>query len=170
MSQQVFREENGYYEIVFPEGTACIQLDKFYKGSNLKSVDIIVDTDEKTILMEYKNSTIPNAANPNSFCEKLKGESHSIDIARKYYDSLLYVLSKQLPGKTLHYHYVVEAHFLDSVTRKWLAEKIINHLPFKLQKRIEATLITDFTVDTISDWNKRYPNFALEYSEPRSSG
>jgi len=162
MKQFVYVEENGHYKIVVPDRVSCVQLDRIYEGSQLKSVDIILVTGKALVFMEYKNSTIPGAANPEAFDEKLSSDKHSTDIARKYYDSLLYPLSTRLTDKPLYYHYVVEASTLDSALRKMLAEKIVRKLPFQLQKRLKVKLISDFSVDSIDDWNVRYPDLAFQ--------
>jgi len=162
MTQVVYVEENKRYRIVFPDELSYVDLDLMYAGSQLKSVDIIVDTGQTLVFMEYKNSTISGAANPQAFDAKLTSEDHSVAIARKYYDSLIYALSKRLTDKPLYYHYVVEAATLDSVSRKLLADKIIRKLPFQLQNRMDTTLIKEFTVDSIYDWNSRYHHLALQ--------
>ena len=41
--------------------------------------------------MEYKNSTVANATNPEAFEFKLNEDKHYTKIARKYYDSLIYI-------------------------------------------------------------------------------
>ena len=161
MTRLVYVEENKHYKIVFPDGVCYVELDRIYAGSNLKSVDIIVVTDEALVFMEYKNSTFPGAVNPQAFDERLTGEDHCTAISRKYYDSLLYALAKRLTDKPLYYHYVVEASTLDRVSRKMLAERIIRKLPFQLQMRMGVTLIDDFSVNSIDDWNARYPDLAL---------
>lgn len=38
----------------------------------LKDVDFIVEKKDKILFVEYKNSNIPNASNPEAFEEKIK--------------------------------------------------------------------------------------------------
>ncbi|MCT4605628.1 MAG: hypothetical protein N4A64_05895 [Marinisporobacter sp.] len=167
MDGKIFIEENGVYRIDCSSAIELIELHDYYNKSNLLSdVDLIIVLDEDVIFVEYKNSTIPGAKNPEAFEEKIATDDHYKKIARKYYDSLIYMgHRKVLMEKAYKYYYVLECGKADSVMRKRLATKIKKKLPFDLQTwipNIEKTMIDDFKVVNIEEWNKLFPTFKLE--------
>lgn len=56
----------------------------------MSDVDLIIIDESIITFMEYKNSSVPNAANPKAFENSLREDKHHMIIARKYYDSLSY--------------------------------------------------------------------------------
>ena len=114
------------------------------------------------ILVEYKNSNIPGAANPAAF--DLKSQKLQNKIAYKFYDSWIYLKAwgKEKPMK---YVFIVEFPNADLVMRKRLREKIGNLLPFKLQSspEIKCKIIESFDVLSISEWNTHdvYKSFPI---------
>ncbi|QXM06789.1 hypothetical protein [Crassaminicella indica] len=167
MEQKIFIDENGVYKINCTSAIELIELHDYYNKNNLLSdVDFIMILDEDVIFVEYKNNTIPEVKNPKAFEKKITTEDHYKKIARKYYDSLIYIRHrKSLTGKTYKYYYILECDKADSVMRKRLATKIKKKLPFELQTvipNIDEAMIDDFKVVNIEEWNKLFPSFKLE--------
>lgn len=156
MSKYVFQEENHCYEFNF-EAEYAVELNEKYRSLLLSDVDYVVETKDKVLLVEYKNSTISTVVNPEAFESKVRSDEHYMKIARKYYDSLIYLMASN-KFKTYEYVYVLECKVADSVTRKQLTAKIMKYLPFELQKDpdIKHEMISNFAVLNIEEWNNSY--------------
>lgn len=67
---KILVEENNLYEL---DCTAALwatdQIHEEYHRAktNLKDADFLIETEEQMLLVEYKNSNVPNAANPGAF-------------------------------------------------------------------------------------------------------
>lgn len=87
-------------------------------------------------------------------------------IARKYYDSLIYIDNKAgCENKIKNYYYVIECSKADSVVRKMLAGKIKSRLAFILQGNLQGmkqVLIDNFEVVNIYEWNNKFPDYKFE--------
>lgn len=128
------------------------------KISALSDVDFIIETEEKLILVEYKNGKIKEAIEhvsgfniaDNNVRDKLLNK-----IPRKYFDTLHYLFLK---GKTKpkHYVYILEYPNDDSSMRKYLRNKFKKLLPFRLQEMLSANLklIESVEVLSIDEWNR----------------
>lgn len=154
---QVYQEENGFYQFDF--SAAKWSSDRLHdifqmNGADLLSdVDFVAETDEKLILVEYKNANVPGADHPEWFDpsqQRLKNK-----IAYKYYDSWIYLNAIQ-KNKPISYVYILEYPNGDVVTRKRIRNDISCLLPFRLQKleEIQCELINNFEVLSIDEWNK----------------
>ncbi len=102
--EKVFTEENGNYKIDCSKALwATDELHEQYHMARcfLSDVDWVVETDEKIILVEYKNSSIAGAYKPEAF---MPGEDNVINkVVKKFYDSLHYLT---LHGKTKSKEYL----------------------------------------------------------------
>lgn len=169
----IFSDENNKFQFNFSQAIWAINdLKGIYNKkiqSVLSDVDFIAETDNEIIFMEYKNSLIKNANNPKAFDEKLTSDDHYIKIAKKYYGSILYTMACK-KEKEYKYVYVLESAFAGSTDRKRLRNKIINKLPFELQKdsKVKHKLINDFEVLSIDEWNKDplYSRFPISLIGP----
>lgn len=153
----VYTEENGVYMM---DCTAAVwstdQIHEQYvrsvKGSFLKDVDFVIETDNDLLLVEYKNANVPGAAHPEQF--KPGSDKKLEDVARKYYDSLhaLFLLGKDKPKRFI---YVLEYPDGDSVSRKMVRNKLKERLPFGLQVTApgDRRLIEEVQVLNIQEWN-----------------
>ena len=163
MAANIFRDENGHAEFDFSKADNVIELHEKYKRTPLSDVDFIIENADKIIFVEYKNSNIPDASKPEAFEEKLKDDQHYIKIARKYYDSIIYLMACENP-KPFEYIYILEADIADIVNRKMIAAKIKRKLPFELQQEdteIKRELIRDFHVVNIDEWNHKFPDYQI---------
>lgn len=158
----IFEEENGFYAIncdnaiwatdeqhdIYQKSTACF----------LKDADWFIETDANIIVVEFKNGIVYRSK--ESFDPRK--DKYIDSVTRKFYDSLHYLtlLGKYKPKK---YVYIVEYPNDDSVSRKMLRNRISQKLPFALQSKLSQTvkLIDDFDVVSISEWNKKYPDFPI---------
>lgn len=162
----IFKEENNFYQIdlSLAEWSTDEIHDTFHRSkTELSDVDFVAETHSDIILIEYKNANIPGAANPNAF---IPTDDKAIStIARKYYDSCLYLdaIEKTKPRT---YIYILEYPLGDSVTRKAIRNKIQSKLPFVLQTQpqIKKQLIKEFQVLSIAEWNAdpTYGKFPLK--------
>lgn len=164
----VFVEENKNYKIDCSKALNLIEVHGYYSklGGLLCDVDAVIELEDEVLFLEYKNSNIPEASNPKSFDNKLTTDKHYREIARKYYDSILYMNSiDEIKDKTFKYYYILESARADSVIRNRLTGKIKRKLPFEIQKelpRLSKTLIDDFRILSIKEWNELYSDFKFE--------
>lgn len=164
---RIYIEENGKYKIdlrtaIWSQG----DLNEVYKsiGNALNDVDFIAETDNEFILIEYKSTEIENAENPEAFNEKFKNGKFQESIIKKYYGSVFYLLACG-KKKPISFYAVIESRLMDdNITRKRAEASIKKSLPFDLQEKAEIsiTLISEFKILSISEWNERYPMFPLE--------
>lgn len=142
---------------------AINSLNSIYHGAKieLSDVDFIIETVSDIYFIEYKNANISGAANPSAFHPE--SDKSISKIARKYYDSYLYVTAIG-KVKPCSYIYILEYPLGDTTTRKMLRNKISTKLPFLLQKNeMMSPIITEFEVLSIFEWNahQKYSQFPL---------
>lgn len=161
----VFTEENGNYKLDCSKALwATDELHEQYHAAkcSLSDVDWILETDEKIVLVEYKNANVAGAHNPEVF--KPKDEKVIDKVVKKFYDSLHYLT---LLGKTKpkEYIYILEYPNGDSVSRKMVRNRMKKKLPFVLQGNIGEgrKLIEKLDVLSIDEWNtsERYGEFPI---------
>lgn len=150
---KILVEENHFYEL---DCTAALwatdQIHEEYHRAktNLKDADFLIETEKQLLLVEYKNSNVPNAANPGAFDPVKKAD----DVVQKFYDSLhyLYLLGKDKP---VRYIWVLESEKSDLTIRKRLRNRLHTALPFLLQDNIGngKKLIEQVDVVSIAEWN-----------------
>lgn len=161
----VFTEENGNYKLDCSKALwATDELHEQYHAAkcSLSDVDWILETDEKIVLVEYKNANIAGAYNPEAF--KPKDEKVIDKVVKKFYDSLHYLtlLDKTKPKE---YIYILEYPNGDPVSRKMVRNRMKKKLPFVLQGHIGEgrKLIEKLDVLSIDEWNtnERYGEFPI---------
>ena len=167
MPNKIFIEENRLFKIDCSKAIEIIELhDEYHKTNILSDVDLIIIDESSITFMEYKNSNVPNAANPKAFENSIREDKHYMKIARKYYDSLIYINNKAgCENKKKSYYYVIECSKADSVVRKMLAGRIKSKLPFILQGNLQGLkqeLINHFEVVNIDEWNNKFSNYKFE--------
>jgi hypothetical protein len=160
----VYIEENGAYQFDFSQALwATDELHRAFHSTHvdLSDVDFVAETETELILLEYKNATITGAVKPEAF--RPSDDNKIKKIAWKYYDSWIYLMALK-KEKPCTYVYILEYPRADSVTRKAIRNKIMNKLPFDLQKlpQIKRQLIKELQVLSIDEWNnhetyKRFP-------------
>lgn len=68
MPDNIFVEENKIFKIDCNKAIEIIELhDEYHKTNILSDVDLIIIDESNITCMEYKNSSVPNAANPKAF-------------------------------------------------------------------------------------------------------
>ena len=153
--EKVFTEENGKYKIDCSNALwATDELNDRYHVAKvfLSDVDWIIETQEKIVLVEYKNANVAGAQNPDAFKPQ---EDKTLDkIVKKFYDSLHY-LTLQGKEKPKEYVYILEYPNGDSSSRKMLRNRMKIKLPFVLQENIGdgKKLIEKVEVLSIDEWN-----------------
>lgn len=152
----LLKEENGVYAIDVTNATwATDQVHELYHkaGVQLNDVDFLIESkdDSKLIAVEYKNSNISGAANPDKF--NPAEDKYVNKVSQKFYDTMHYLyLSNQM--QPINYVYIVEYPKGDVVSRLRLRERIRKGLPFKLQENYDKKLIAGFEVLSIKEWNE----------------
>ena len=122
----------------------------------LCDADFIIETTDSILLVEYKNSNVPEArAHATSATEYNPFQTDKLNkIVSKYYDSLHYLrlLGKEKP---VHYIFVLEYPKGNSTSRKALRNRLKKRLPFSLQDRVGTgrKLIESVNVVNINEWN-----------------
>lgn len=157
-------EENGIYQFDCAKALwATSEIRQQYYDARihlLKNADFLIETGEELLIVEYENSTIRGAVNPEAFesnPDKLQNK-----IALKYYGSLPYLLLRG-KHKPKRYIYIIEASNSDSIMRARLRDRISKELPFLLQSNMDTgvNLLRGFDVLSIAEWNAHplYGNF-----------
>lgn len=151
----IYTEENGVYCIDCTN--AIWSTDRIHdvyheSGLMLSDVDFVIEDTDSLLLVEYKNSTISNAAQPGSF--RPEQENMILKVSRKYYDSL-HFLTLAGKNKPKRFVYIVECLHGDAVLRKRIRLQLKSKLPFRLQEMASDTekLIEDVDVLSIDEWN-----------------
>lgn len=176
MAGNLFVDENNQFQFDFSKAMwASNELnDKYTRKihSLLSDVDFIVETDKEVIFLEYKNTDILGASNPKAFTDKMCTDEHYMEIAKKYYGSILYTIACN-KRKNYRYVYVLECALAGSTERLRLRNKIRAKLPFELQKEpeFEIQLINDFEILSIREWNEnqRYSQFPISQVEQKTT-
>lgn len=162
MKKMIFTEENGVYQVDFSEALwASDKAHLFLSGLPLSDVDWVAETISGFLFVEYKNSNIKNASNPEAFLVKLEEEKHYTNISKKFYDSLVFLIMSNKMPKDITYIYIFETPTMDSTMRKMLRNKILKYLPLKQHPDSENSLMSHFDILSIREWNEHYPNFPL---------
>lgn len=166
MVTQVYQEENHKYQFDFSSALwASDTLHQKYKtvGNRFYDVDFLVETEDRILLIEYKNANVPDAAKPKALNPMEKG--HLRKIAFKYHDSWIYLKAAGKDDKPLIYVYILEYPHGDSVTRKGVRDKLSEMLPVGLHtlSEIGPPKVKDVEVLSIDEWNrhKRYGFFPI---------
>lgn len=158
----VYIEENKQYSL---DCSAAIwstdKIHSYYQDSThqygdigfLCDVDFVIENEKNILLVEYKNASIPGAANPAAFHPE--GENKLENVAKKFYDSLhwLYLKGKDKPKK---YIYILEYPNGNSSSRLLIRNKLQKKLPFELQTNCAVKgrkMIDEIKVVNISEWN-----------------
>lgn len=152
---RIFTEENGCYYIDCSKAVwATDEINSQYHTAKcfLSDVDWIVETDEKLILVEYKNANVEGARHPEAF--EPKGENTLNKVTKKFYDSLHYLALRE-KEKPKDFVYILEYPNGDSSSRKMIRNRLKTKLPFELQKNIseDRKLIEKVEVLSIEEWN-----------------
>ena len=164
MKSKIFQDENHCYQFDFTD--AIWVTDELHdtfqknKASILSDVDFIAETENEIILLEYKNASISSAVKLRTF--RPSDQKRLNKIAYKYYDS--WIFPKSHRGKQTHSIYLhTRISKGDTTTRKAIRNKIIDLLPFELQRLplVKQKLILEFEVLSINEWNlnEKYKNF-----------
>lgn len=174
MSDKIFTEENGVYQFDFSKAEWAMDdlNDIFHENKQIWcDADFVCGymagaKDEKInlLLVEYKNANIDAAKKHTALFNPLLDKKVN-NVARKYLDSLSYLLAVEPCEGKKKYVYIVEAPNSDSTTRKLLREKIAAKLPFQFQKQpqFKEKLIDEFEVLSIDEWNhhQQYAQFPI---------
>ena len=157
----VLIEENRNYGIDCRKAVwATGEIHEAYHACGLPDIlcdaDFVLETEDSILLVEYKNSNIPEArahAAENTEYDPFQQKKFN-KVVRKYYDSLHYLrlLGKEKP---IHYVFILEYPKGDSSSRKLLRNRMKDHLPFGLQERVGKgiKLIEAVDVVNIDEWN-----------------
>lgn len=168
----VLIEEKGNYGIDCRNAVwASDEIHEAYHACGLPGIlcdaDFVLETSDRILLVEYKNSNVPEArahATANTEYDPFQSDKFN-KIVSKYYDSLHYLrlLGKEKP---IHYVFVLEYPKGDSTSRKALRNRLKKRLPFGLQDRVGTgiKLIESVNVVNISEWNENaiYGQFPIK--------
>ena len=154
--KKVFMEENGCYSFDCTKALwATDEIHQAYSSTegSLNDVDLVIETEKKIIMMEYKNACISGAAKPEAF---QPGADKKINnVVKKFYDSLHYMhlMGKEKPKEFV---YVLEYPNGDSVSRRMIRNRLKKKLPFHLQDLVsdKVKLIEKVDVVSINEWNQ----------------
>ena len=164
---QIFRDENNSCQIDFSKAVwATDQLHDIFhsaKVASLHDVDFIAETEDKLLLVEYKNANLPDAANPCAF--KPWEDKKLNNVAAKYYDSMYFLQAIERGRyKRKIYVYILECQNGDMVLRNQVKALLAGRLPFLLQKQnaLSENMIDRLEVVSVVEWNEKYVGFPLK--------
>lgn len=174
-NERIFVDENETCQIDF--SSAIWATDKLHQifsvldDGILNDVDFVVETEKELIFIEYKNATHKKVVNPEAF--NPLSEKNKRRIPKKYYDSLNFIQSTgRGVGKSKIYICIFEAKLSDPNTGDFIRNELMNRLPFKLKEKsilhgidLKESMIDDFCVLNISQWNERYKQFPAKILE-----
>ena len=153
----IFKDENASWQIDFSSAIwATDKLPEIFaivKDSFLSDVDFVAVDEDYVLFVESKNSNFKEASHDFNPLEREK----IINVARKYYDSLVYIRSLfQERNKKKIYIYLLEARHGDSTLRKRVRNRLKDRLPFKLQRydRLCEKMIDDFDVLSFAELSR----------------
>ena len=161
----MFKDENESWKINF--SSALWVTDKLHeifsviKDSFLSDVDFVAEAEDFVLFVESKNSNFKEAKHKFKPYETEK----IISVARKYYDSLVYIRSLiEDRSKKKIYIYLLESCNGDINLRKSVRNRLKDRLPFKLQRdaKLHEKMIDEFDVLSFDEWNKRFKQFPAE--------
>ena len=166
MKQNILLDENNQYKFDFSNCEYVLQINDLAKKFKLKDVDFITEINDEILFIEYKNSNIPNAKNPEAMYKKIKTDPQKFyeSISKKYYDSLFILWSCGCyeNDKSISYIFLVEDKLIDKSMRKRLYKKIVNQLPINLDDiSIKREIISRFEVYILREWELNYPNIEI---------
>lgn len=152
----IYAEENNVYQIDCTKAvwsTDKVHEDFICTASSLNDVDFIIESEDKLLLVEYKNANISNAAKPEAF--KPNSDKKINNVVKKYYDTLHY-LTLANKNKPKIYIYILEGPHVDSVVKRGIRNRMKKRLPFELQNKFEngIKLIDRVEVLSINEWNE----------------
>ena len=152
---KVFVEENGIFQIDCTNALwATNEVNNIFKetGNWLADVDFVIETEEKLLLVEYKNANIDGACNPEAF--NPSEDKKVNNVIKKFYDTLHYLTLKD-KLKPKDFIYVLEYPKGDKVSRGLLRNRLQKYLPFRLQNKFSnIRLIEKLEVLSIEEWNE----------------
>ncbi len=162
----IFQDENHTCKFDFTKAQwATEKLHEIYSKAKvgLTDVDYLVETENELLLIEYKNAKIAGAEHPERF--NVKSDKRINNLVKKYYDSLHYLsLTRRGKGKRKIYICILEYPGSDGVSQRYVRNRLVDKLPFLLQKQIPdgEKLIDEVQVLTIDDWNRKYRMFPAQ--------
>lgn len=92
-SNRILQDENGTMQFDFSNAVDVFEphiLANMY-SDYLSDVDFVVEDEKKLICLEYKNSNIKNADNPEIFQKKIVEEPFRKKLAKKFYGTMFLV-------------------------------------------------------------------------------
>lgn len=151
---KIFTDENNNHKIDLSKTIwASDKMHEDYKqirGSLLKDIDWVAYDGNAILLIEYKNY---NKASYKIFNEARNGDDLAMDVAKKFYDSLLFFMLNDKPCNKIRYVFILERHDADTTIQKKLRNKISKKLPFTLQDIYKKTIIDSFEMISVDEWN-----------------
>ncbi len=123
---------------------------KLISGSLLKDIDWVIEDENSLLFIEYKNF---DKITGQDFKNLAGADCLATEIAKKFYDSFLFLLLNGKSCNQLKYVFVLERQSADSIMRKKLRNKISKKLPFNLQSIYSKTIIDQFETLSVDEWN-----------------
>ena len=168
----IFKDENEQVQFDFSNAIDVFEpheLANMY-SEYLSDVDFVVEDKEKLICLEYKNSNVKNASNPQAFQNKITQETFCNKMAKKFYGTmfLVWACNKNQANKPVQYVFLMETNpEIDNALKKRLISKLTSRLPFKYknENEVHRHVIDEFHLVNLDEWKEMYPQYSIEYIE-----
>ena len=132
----------------------------------LSDVDFVVEEEKALICLEYKNSNVKSADNPEAFKRKIAGEDFWRNMTKKFFGTmfLVWACDKNPEDKFVRYILLIESNpSMDEALKKRFTMKMMSQLPFKYSTReeIRRKVIDEFCLMELKDWKVHYPHYPI---------
>jgi hypothetical protein len=153
-------------KVTFPAGTKARKFDDENHGLShcMKAVDFIVELDDRTLFIEFKDPDDPNAAkakNPANSIEKFLSGGIDTDLQYKYRDSYLYELASGRVHKPIYYYVLIGAKTMSDAELLARTDALKRKIPVKgvKSKPWQHPLVAGCAVMNLASWNRTLPMF-----------
>lgn len=165
---KILQDENGKVQFDFSSALDVFEpheLASMY-SEYLSDVDFVIEEEQRILCLEYKNSSVKNAANADAFQRKLADEEFWKKVAKKFYGTvfLVWACNKNQMEKPIEYILLIQTNpGMDGVLKKRLTAKMMRQLPFKYDNRaeIKRKVINRFELVDLKEWNAKYPQYPV---------
>ncbi len=162
----VLRE--GSIEISLPSWASGRKFDNADHGLShcgLKAVDFIIDSPIRTIFVEIKDPSSPDAdeAETDEFVARFESSRLDIDLARKYRDSFLYEWAADRIGKPVSFYVLIALAGIERATLVRRSQALRTLLPVGLPASGVWTreIVQEATVFNMDSWNTHLVDFPV---------
>ena len=158
--------EEGDLELIVPDGVHARKVDRDYGMSHcMKSVDFIIERDDRYLFIEFKDPQNPDAPVKEQEKFTLEFQSGTIDeeLKYKYRDSFLYEWASGRADKPVDFLVLVAIDYLTSEDLDTRTDDLKRKLPVHIPKSVPwiRPIVRECAVFDIESWNRNLPEYPV---------